>query len=205
MKKIFPFIILFIIGGVCGYILAQQKEKSEIYNQDQLIKKHIEETLKMEQELFDSIFDDKFFSKDYDPFEEIENFRKRMMKLFIHPKYADIFNNSFSEWLNSKIFSQDKELDGILIKTEEDENKYIIEIENTNKSNSNLSIDVKPDHIKISYEKNDLKQKEDSNSKVSTSSYIKSVKYFTLPPHIRGKDHTVEKNDDKIIIKFIKK
>lgn len=205
MKRFILFLLVFIAGSIGGYILAQQREKSKVFTPHELIKKHIEETLKLEQEFFDSLFDEKFFSRDYDPFKEIEDFRKRMIKLFLNQRYADIFNNSFSQWFDNKIFSHDGISDGISLRTKEDDDTYTIEIENTLDSNTNLSIDIKQDHIKISYEKKSITEKDSHNTKLSSSSYVRSVKYFSLPHYIRGKDYDIEREKNKIIIKFSKK
>ncbi|MCX7641615.1 MAG: hypothetical protein N2Z20_03170 [Elusimicrobiales bacterium] len=209
MKKKFLIIFMILIGTVFGYILGQYKSKEkELKNSyfywDEFIKKHIQENNKIEKEIFDSIFNDKFFSKDYNPFEEIENFRKRMLKTFSDNNHLDIFNDSFSKWFEERILKENTISNEIEIKNKESENEYIIEIQNNIDKNSSVSVDVKQDYIKISYEKKNIDEKNEANVKSSFSSHIKSVKYFSLPPQIRGKDYNIETKDNKVIIKFKK-
>lgn len=207
------FVAFLILASVTiGYLLGQHKtkdvskgEKELINHFDEMIKRHIEESKKIEKEIFDSMFSDKFFSRDYNPFEEIEKFRKRILSILSNDKDIDIFNDSFSKWFNDKIILNNIPVDGFEVKTYENDEKYIVEIENKDEKNSNLSIEVKPDYIKISYEKKEISSNENNNPKISSSSYINSVKYFSLPPNVRGKEYNVEKKDKKIIISFEKK
>ncbi len=207
MKKILSAILIFMAGITAGYLVAQRNEKKDevdVYWWDNLLKKHIDETRKMEKEIFDSIFNESFFSKDYDPFKEIENFRKRMEKVLNATHSLDIFNNSFKDWFNERIITSNSKLVDIKLTTSENNEVYIVEIENTDPQNSNISIDIKSDHIKITSEKKIVNEKEQQNLKTHHSSYFKYIRYFSLPPNIRGKDYSIENSANKIIIKFKK-
>lgn len=212
MKKALALTGLIIISLTIGYLLGQHKpnnydkEKLEPKTYfDQLIKKHIEESKRIEKEIFDSIFDDKFFSRDYNPFEEIDRFKNRIISILSNNRDLDIFNDSFSKWFSERIISTNNIVDGFEIKTHENDKKYIVEIESKSDKNSNLSIDIKPEYIKISYEKKEINEKENNKTKISSSSYISSVKYFSLPSYIKGKEYNIEREGNKIIISFEKK
>ncbi|MGC9070862.1 MAG: hypothetical protein ACP5IO_06095 [Elusimicrobiales bacterium] len=206
MKKFLIALLIFAAGIIASFLVAHEKDKKydDVYYWDRLLKRHIEETKKMEKEIFDSIFNDKFFSKDYDPFMEIENFRKRMKKMLEAVDY-DIFSNSFNRWFDERIINPNSHLTDIKLMTSENDEIYTVEIENTEPKNLNISIDIKPDHIKITSQRMVENEKEQKNIKSYQSSYFKYIRYFSLPPHIRGKDYSIENSPNKIIIKFKKK
>lgn len=206
MKKVILYFSFLVLGAGAGYLIAQNtKHKDNTSNYiDEIIKKHIEQTQKMEQEIFDSMFDDNFFSRDYNPFAEIEKFRKRMEKILGNSTAGDIFNDSLSKWLKERIADSDFSDESLTVKTQENDEFYTVEIENKDPSNSALYIDVKSDYIKITKEKKSKDEKEDKYYKSQTSSYFKSIRYFHLPRHIAGKDHYIESKGNKIIIKFKK-
>lgn len=205
MKKALGIVGLIIIGGIFGYIIAQgEKKQNQTVSIEDLIRRHIEETRRMEKELFDSIFTDSFFSRDYNPFKEIYEFKRKMQRLFDDSQTEKIFTEGFEKWVSDRIISLNNNDADIYITTLQNDKEYVVEIENKNGNNANLSIEVKNDYIKISYEKQTQVNKQNKEGKLNLSSYIKKVKYFSLPDYISGKEHSIEKKDNRIIIRFKK-
>lgn len=207
MKKSFVIFLALIFAGLGQAFCEEQQNpqnKQSVYSWEELIKRHIEETQRLEQEILDSIFNDSFFAKDYDPFAEVENFRKRMLGLFSNTDELDIFNKSFSRWFKNKMIVPNTQADGLTVKTREDKDYYTIEIENKAGSDAGITLDLEPDHIKVSYEKKAVQKEEGQDKKLEAASYIKAVKYFSLPRHIQGKKYTVENKGGKIIVRYKK-
>ena len=157
-----------------------------------IIKKMIEKNRKIEKKFFDEIFGEDFFDRKYDPFIEIERFRKRMIKIFGGDN-RKIFENDFNEWFDKRI-----KLDDIKVNEFNDR----IEINIPDVKRKNVSINVGNDYIKISYDitqKNDL---EKDNYKKSIYASEKYIKYIKLNEKFKNKQHSIEIDDDKITIKF---
>ena len=200
MKKNAFFIALSLaiaLGSILS-LTAQKKSEGEGYRSlEEMIKKEIEERRKIEKEFFDSFFNDKFFSREYDPFEEIEEFKKRMES--IAGKNNLYFSEPFNEWLEMKTGDGD-----IKIERRDAPGEYTLAIDISNLRNKNLSVEVKNDYVKISYDSKKTGEEDRQNIKYRTYSAIRMEKYISLPESVRGKEHSIEKEKDKIIIKFKK-
>ena len=198
-------ILVLIIILLFGYRVFTQNtaDKEQYYPRDvfpfeydevrDIIRKMIERHKKIEKEFFDSIFGDDFFDRKYDPFREIERFRERMMRMFSDEEKR-IFVDGFDNWFEKRI-----KLDDIKIKKFDDR----IEIYIDKIKEKNVTLNIKDDYIKISYDVvySDMRKKSNrsSESVYRTERYIK---YIKLGEEFRNKHHSVELLDDRIVIKF---
>ncbi len=196
MKNKILIISAIILSAFLFYAYLSSREEKSYKSIEDIIKSEIEKHRKIEKELFDSLFNDKFFSKDYNPFEEIENFKKRIMRILNDDKF---FLRSFEDWEKLRISNE-----GIDIKTYETEKEYVYEINIEKPENKNLSIEVRNDYIKVYNDTKNIKEEEKDNTIRKSFSSINITKYISLPPETRGKEHSVEKNENKIIIRFKK-
>lgn len=189
-KKIFFMLNLIFLLNI--FVKAQ--------NNQQIIEdgesKKIED--RINSDFFDEMFDDKFFSKDYDPFQEIMNFYKRMMKI-LDEHQKKIFSDSFKNWSYNRIGYGE-----LKVNQKEDGKYYIVEIITDNLENKNLSIEIKNDYIKISSEYKNISEKKSEKNYQSSSQYFNMIRYISLPVEYRGKEYKIENEKDKIIIRFIK-
>jgi len=200
LKYITLILFTIFIFSVKGISKEFNKEDREFFpfNYEKIqsiMKKMIDKNKKIEEDFFDEIFNDDFFDKKYDPFVEIERFRKKMIKMFGND-YQKIFESDFNEWFEKRIKLED-------IKIVYFDNKVEIYIPDLKKKN--ISVNIGNDYIKISYEtvyNSDIEKKDFKNSFYKSEKYVKYVK---LDERFKNKEHSIEIKDDKIVISFFKK
>ena len=106
-------------------------------NLDKIVEDEIKRHNELSKEFFDSIFSSKFFSRDYNPFEEIERFDKEIMKL-LNEREKKIFSESFNKWFNERVDAAD-----MGIKNYETEKEYVMELSIPDAKEKNISIEIK--------------------------------------------------------------
>lgn len=214
MKKtvyiIIGIVFLILVSGFSYYLGAKKAEEKSMensadryyfpfYSLDEIEKniiKQIEKENRVMDEFFDDIFNDKFFSKDYDPFYEIERFHRKMFEM-LDKNHRSIFDRSFNDWFNKRI-----SLNNVKVKEYEDDKHYIFEI--SVDKNKNYSVEVKNNYIKIYSNAENIKKEENKNSVYQSRVREQFVKYISIPKELAGKEYTVDLKEGKIIVKFIK-
>lgn len=199
--------IVAVVIVLCAFFWAknkQQPKKNEmaempyLSNLDKIVEDEIKRHNELSKEFFDSIFSSKFFSRDYNPFEEIERFDKEIMKL-LNEREKKIFSESFNKWFNERVDAAD-----MGIKNYETEKEYVMELSIPDAKEKNISIEIKKDYLKVSSKKSISKEEKKKGSEFKSASYESIEKYIKLPEKLSGKDYTTEISGDKVIIKFKK-
>ncbi len=196
-KKILIFTGLLTLVFLSSYLIAQKKSENEIKTFEEMIKKEIEERRKIEKEFFDSFFNDKFFSREYDPFKEIEEFRNRMNKIMGNDD--KIFSNYFNKWFEDRIGDSN-----IKVEEKETDRQYLLIIDLSGQKDKNISVEVKKDYIRLYREEKKEEEREKDNFKYKSYSSSKTERYISIPDNLRGKEYEIETEKDKITIKFKK-
>lgn len=196
-KKILIFSGLLTIVFLSSYLIAQKKSENEVKTFEEMIKKEIEEQRKIEKEFFDSFFNDRFFSREYDPFKEIEEFRNRMNKIMGNDE--KIFSHYFNKWFDDRIGDSN-----IKVEEKETNKEYLLIIDLSAQKDKNISVEVKKDYIRLYREEKKEEEREKDNLKYKSYSSSKTERYISIPDNLRGKEYEIETEKDKITIKFKK-
>jgi HSP20 family molecular chaperone IbpA len=143
--------------------------------------------------IFDQFYNDDFFSRSHDPFEQMRQMRKRMMKDF-DPSNSG--SGIFDSWYRDRFGGGDAGD----IKKREDKNfiYYDIAIKGVDKRNFNFKI--ADGQISISGQVEN-KSEENGNGTYFSSSFHRS---FPVPPDVDAKKVQVEQDKDLVTLKFPK-
>jgi len=199
--------IVAVVVILCAFLWAKSKTESKkneivdmpyLSNIDKIVENEIKKHNELSKEFFDSIFSSKFFSRDYNPFEEIDRFDKEIMKL-LDERDKKIFSDSFNKWFNERLDVTD-----MSIKNYETEKEYVMELSIPNAKGKNISVEIKKDYLKVSSKSSISKEEKKSGSEFKSASYESIEKYIKLPEKLSDKTYTTEISGDKLIIKFKK-
>lgn len=155
------------------------------------------------QNLFDDFFDDDFFQRFNNPFQEMDSFRKKMKDYFGHltiPSIQDDFQNHFESWFNSR-FGENNTAD-IQIKEDDNHIYYTLQVDHLN--DQNVKVDIKDKHVIISaqIEQEQRLEKNGMNRQGRyTSRYFRS---FPAPDNITPDKTEVAVKGDQVSIRFEK-
>lgn len=149
-------------------------------------------SLKNIDPLFDQFYNDSFFSRSLDPFESMRQMRKHMEKQFESPPEGGAL---FDSWFEKKFGGGTAEE----IIEREDENYIYYDVKISGLNEEKLNVSVSNGQISISGEKEE-KSTDKSNS-YFRSSFHRS---FPLPPNVDSINFQMEREKDKVIIKFPK-
>jgi len=154
-------------------------------------------------ELFDRFFNDDFFSKNTDPFKEMERLSRELQHR-MSGSNQNRFKNYWDEWIGKR-FSKDKQ--NIFIKTKEKNDAYIVTIEVPNLEENSLDIDINEDVISVDgtfYKK--IERKDDNGNIIGTHE-IKQIfsKKIPVPGSINAADAKIQNKEERIIITLPKR
>ena len=154
-------------------------------------------------ELFDRFFNDDFFSKNTDPFKEMERLSRELQHR-MGGSNQNRLKNYWDEWIGKR-FSKDKQ--NISIKTKEKNDAYIVTIEVPNLEENSLDIDINEDVISVDgtfYKK--IERKDDNGNIIGTHE-IKQIfsKKIPVPGSINAADAKIQNKEERIIITLPKR
>ena len=192
MKPIFSKII-FGIGmsslGAITVLLAQRFYFEPKRERAQSLTFHRQKT----DPFFDPFYNDDFFDKSNDPFQEMLKMRERMLKQFGDSNEE---NGLFNSWHKRRFGGDDA---GAVLKREDDKFVYYdISIKGLNQNK--LNVKVENGQIDISGTIEGKSQDENRESHFSSSFH----RSFPTPPNVDSANVKMEQENDKLVIKFPK-
>jgi HSP20 family molecular chaperone IbpA len=143
--------------------------------------------------LFDQFYNDDFFGRSHDPFEEMRRMRERMLKDFERP---DEGTGLFDSWYKKKFGGGDV---GEITKREDDQFVYY-DIAIKGLDQNKLNVKVENGQIEISGQIEKKSQDENAGSFFSSSFH----RSFPTPPDVDPNKVQMEQEKDKLVVKFPK-
>lgn len=138
---------------------------------------------------FDRLFNDDFFSRNTDPFGEMERIRKEMRDLMPQPS---VFDERFDTWFEGRFDTFSKA--GV---EQEDEGDTIAwRIDTGDQSVSEAAVNVKDGYVIISAE---AERKNDNRVAVTTIR-----QQFPVPANVEPQTARIEREDNEIVVRFDK-
>ncbi len=152
---------------------------------------------------FDNYFNDDFFNRFNDPFQKMDQFRKKMSEHFKEMKksfYHDSFDNKFKRWFKNR-FGGGSASD---ITTREDDRFVYYELNTGKFSPQNLKIDIKDNRVKITGQTTRTKENKENSDKSFSQYYSSFYRVLPVPGGTKADEAKVDMKNHKIIIKFPK-
>jgi HSP20 family molecular chaperone IbpA len=193
MKPIFSKIS---IGLVCfalgvGSMLVTQKAAKEKQQAISFVHPLVGQKDSGTDQLLDHFFNDDFFGKSEDPFDQMRKMREQMMKQFDPPQKG---SGPFDSWYHKKFGGGDV---AEIMQREDDKFVYYdISVKGLNKED--LKVKVANGQINISG-KTETKNE-------GTGTYMSSMfrRSFPVPPNVESSKVEMENGKDKLTVKFPK-
>lgn len=188
MKKIishkaFIAVLFFLLGGVSVFAYERFKPEEPVLSQ-----RH---PFAFEDKFLNDFFNQDFFERSRDPFEEMRRMRSRMLEQF---ENRDRFEGVFDDWYKGRFGGGDV---GEVSQREDDEFLYL-DVDLKGKTPKNFNVKVENGQVTIVGE---VETKE-SDGSIASSRFERS---FPAPPHVDSEKFVVEQSKDKMTIKFPKK
>jgi HSP20 family molecular chaperone IbpA len=145
------------------------------------------------ENFYDKFFNDDFFDKSTDPFQEMERMQKEFLGNSFKPKTE---NNLFSNWYKKKFGTGEP---GDIKRTED--NKYVYyEIAAPGIDPKNLDVKIENNMVEVAG-KVETKSEQNNEQSYYSSNF---ERFFPVPPNTDANKAEIENKDKKIILKFPK-
>jgi HSP20 family molecular chaperone IbpA len=193
MKPIYSKIL---IGLVCfglgvGSMLVTQKSKKEKPQTISLAAPLVDQKDSGTDQLLDHFFNDDFFGKSQDPFDQMRKMREKMMKQFNPP---EVGSGPFDSWYQKKFGGGD-----VAEISQREDDKFVyydISVKGLNKED--LKVKVANGQINISGK---TEKKNEGTGTFMSSMFQRS---FPVPPNVDPNKVQMENEKDKLTVKFPK-
>ena len=178
-SKIF-IAVAFTLIGIAGTVLAKSKDSSQQYVE-----------VFPSDPMFNSLHGDPFFS-DYGVFAEMKEMQNRMNDIFAnHQKQiSQAFEESKKNNNTTKTSASKKE----------DDKNYYYELNFAGFKKEDIVVSIKNNLLTFSAEKK--KESDDKNKQSYASNFYYS---FSIPKRDENVEPEISKQDDKVVVKFVKK
>lgn len=199
--------VLLVICLVQGFVLLKHsgfsfpwggKNKNNIDTLSQSLLDEYKNNQKDYGDRFDHFFDDDFFKRRKDPFDEMERMQRRMQEM-MEKDFQTPFSNSWDQWFTKRFYKKGDDID---IQTKEESKRYVITISIPNLKENNLDVTVDSDGVHVKAEVEQVVEKKDSDGNIITSSKIqrKLNETFPIPTHADYEKAQMEYVKEKVII-----
>lgn len=185
-NKLFIATVSFIVGGVSVFGLTRHFMQNKIDQQKS-------ETPLGTEQFFDDFFNNDFFGRSRDPFEEMRRMQKEMFKKLNDDRS---FPGTFDRWYQRKFGGGDS---GEIRQREDDEYLYY-DLDLKDQVPKELNVKVQDGQILIDGKIEAKEQKEGINQFYSSSFH----RSFPVPSGVEGEKFKMEQEGNKIIIKLPK-
>jgi len=201
-------VLVVFLAAVCvveGIIIYKQDKKDspkqsvetfESFSSNMLDKLKREQ--KEQDDMFDRFFDDDFFSRQPDPFAEMQRLQKQLDEM-MGRNHRGIFRDSWNSWFGERFFGGS---DGVVFDQKEKNDSYIITLRIPNLEENKLDIKIEQDGISISGEFSQTAEKKDPDGNVLSKREVNRTisKKFPIPDDADYEKAHVDNKKDKIII-----
>lgn len=187
-NRIVLAVLFFVIGGATDLTLNKYMNKKNATAHEKSDMSEIEKS----HNFFDNFYNEDFFGKSKDPFEEMRRMQGQMLKQL---PGENNFQDSFDSWYQNKFGGEMAEL-----KQSEDEHFIYYDLDLKDQVPKNVKVEVKNHQINISAETET--HTEDKNSSSSYSSSFR--RSLPTPSGVDADKYEIEQQDKKIRIKFPK-
>jgi HSP20 family molecular chaperone IbpA len=179
-------LVCLIAGGAFMYLFQNYSLKPTY-----VLKEQIASNKPMDP-LFDRFFNDDFFGRSRDPFEEMRRMREGMLKQFNQEEGGGLFDS----WYRKKFGGGNA---GDVSQREDDHYLYY-----------DISVEgLKPEKVKVKVENGQLSisgQVEKKSEEAGSGSYFVSSfhRSFPVPPDVESSKVQIDQEKDKLVVKFPK-
>ena len=205
--------LVIVLAAVCtaeGVIIYKQYKKNihknfedtfESFSSNMLDK--FKRERKERDDMFDHFFDDDFFSRQADPFAEMERMQKQLDKM-IGSQSRGIFNDSWNSWFGDRFFGG---ADDVEFNQKEKNDSYIITLRIPNLKKNKLDIKIDENGVSISGEFSQMAEKKDADGNIISKREVHRTisKNFPISGDADHEKAEVKNNKDKIIITLPKR
>jgi len=215
LKKIKTLkILLFVLIVFCAVqawviykYLLKPSPNADIFNNTKSFLSFLDEKFKKDKQenwsLYDRFFNDDFFSKQRNPFHEMERMQKQLEEMMGMSSEQN-FSNFWQDWFDDRFGSSSTDID---INTNEKKNLYEITITIPNLKDNNLKINIDENNISVEGDFSQTVEKKDKNGNIISSHELRQSlsRKFPVPSDAETSTAKVENQKDQIIIKLPKK
>lgn len=207
--KILVVILPALVFGATASLFAAETAKSEYLDPwarekpwAMEAKEILAQKLPIPPDHFDKLFNDSFFGRKFDPFEEVESAEDRLAPLFKEEDRA-LFRRSFRNWFESRM--EVVPLNPVVTST-----KFKItlafKVPDTAEGKS-FKVDISKSRIRISYERRESSEKNDAKTGVheKNESIQQVEKVMPVPPGADASSARTEREGDTVKIVFDRK
>lgn len=147
---------------------------------------------------FDELFSDEFFGRRFDPFAEIESFKKRMAPLLPQAERS-LLGRSWEGWFKDRMGVAELETEVKATDTE-----VILSFRAPGLEKGALDIDVNKDRIRIAYDVKEFEERNDekSGARLRSESARRIEKILPIPPEADPDRSRVAREGDTVKIVF---
>jgi HSP20 family molecular chaperone IbpA len=185
------FVLSFIFGGLF-FLGINHFYKQKVSSQRMSLPFAINQG--KSDDFFNKFFNNDFFDRSRDPFEEMRRMQKQMLQGLNSP---DELQGGFDSWFQNRFGGGNVNE----IKQREDDKYVYYDIDLNNQSPKELQVEVKDGQVNISG-KFETKSQNGNENSVMSSSFHRS---FPVPPNVEADKFLTEQENNKIVLKFPKK
>ena len=178
-SKIF-IAVAFTLIGICGTVLAKSKDAPQPYVE-----------VFPNDPIFNSLHGDPFFN-DYGVFAEMREMQNRMNDIFANHQRQ--MSQAFEEANKNNNAARTS------VSKKEDDKNYYYELNFAGFKKEDIVVSIKNDLLTFSAEKK--KESDDKNKQSYASNFYYS---FSIPKRDENVEPEISKQDDKVVVKFVKK
>lgn len=144
-------VLLLCLSAVQSYFLFKLYRSVEHGNSAEELSQELEKEFKLEDDFFKPFDDDS-----WSPFDEFQNMRERMDRMF---------NDSYNRFRLSPFFDENKK-DSFLPQTDliEEDNRYVVKMNIPGSDKAEIQVDVEGDTLTVKAKTQTAQKKEDSDS-----------------------------------------
>ena len=205
--KIVVLLAVFLVV-VClaeGFIIYKQHAKGSAKDSDNTfetfsssLRNKFKKDQKERRNDLDQFFDDDFFSRQTDPFSEMERMQKQLDEM-MGRQSRGMFNDSWNSWFGDRFFGG---ADDVEFNQKEKKDSYIITLRIPNLKKNKLDIKIDEDGIGISGEFSQIAEKKDVDGNIISKREVHRTisKKFPIPSDADHQKAEVKNKKDKIII-----
>jgi HSP20 family molecular chaperone IbpA len=163
------------------------------------VRKKLQKREALPPELFDDFFNDEFFGRRFNPFEEMERMHRQMAEMFQETEKQQ-FNNSWGKWFSERIGMDDFKTN--IFRTDKN---VILTMTIPGVDSKTADININNDRIRISFSAKNVQDKKEGGGVMHSESSQSYIKIMPIPDDAIPGTAKIEIKNNQVTITFDKK